>query len=80
MATLTLKNVPDGLYARLKQSATEHRRSINSEAIVCLESVLRSRAFDPEAFLADVRALRRKIGPIHVTDRDINAAKRQGRP
>ena len=80
MATLTLKNVPDDLYARLKQTAVEHRRSINSEAIICLESVLRRRALDPEVFLADVRALRRKIGPLHVTDRDINAAKRQGRP
>jgi plasmid stability protein len=80
MATLTLKNVPDDLYARLKQSAIEHRRSINREAIACLERVLRRRPFDPEAFLADVRVLRRKIGPIQVTDRDINAAKRPGRP
>ena len=38
--TLTLKNIPDEVYQRLKASAESHRRSLNSEAIVCLESVL----------------------------------------
>ncbi len=38
--TLTLKNIPDEVYERLKASAEKHRRSLNSEAIVCLESVL----------------------------------------
>lgn len=38
--TLTLKNIPDEVYERLKASAAAHRRSLNSEAIVCLESVL----------------------------------------
>ena len=37
MATLTLKNVPEKLHKRLKESAAQHRRSINSEAICCLE-------------------------------------------
>ena len=38
--TLTLKNIPDEIYVRLKAAAESHRRSLNSEAIVCLESVL----------------------------------------
>ena len=38
--TLTLKNIPDDVYTRLKLSAELHRRSLNSEAIVCLEAVL----------------------------------------
>ena len=38
--TLTLKNIPDAVYERLKLSAEAHRRSMNSEAIVCLEQVL----------------------------------------
>ena len=38
--TLTLKNIPDAVYARLKLSAEVHRRSLNGEAIVCLETVL----------------------------------------
>ena len=79
MHTLTLKNVPDDLYARLKESSAQNRRSMNSEALVCLERALPPRRIDPQAFLAEVRALRRKIGRIHVTDEEINAAKRQGR-
>lgn len=38
--TLTLKNIPENVYTRLKLSAEVHRRSLNSEAIVCLEAVL----------------------------------------
>ncbi|MGE3774635.1 MAG: Arc family DNA-binding protein, partial [Gammaproteobacteria bacterium] len=38
--TLTLKNIPDEVYERLKASAEMHRRSLNSEAIVCLEAAL----------------------------------------
>ena len=34
--TLTLKNIPDEVYERLKHSAALHRRSLSSEAIVCL--------------------------------------------
>ena len=41
--TLTLKSIPDEVYERLKASAEVHRRSLNSEAIACLES-----AFKPE--------------------------------
>ena len=49
--SLTLKNVPDEVYAQLKAAAELHRRSLNSEAIVCLEAVLmpeRVRAREPE--------------------------------
>ena len=38
--TPTLKNIPDEVYERLKTAAQAHRRSLNSEAIVCLETVL----------------------------------------
>ena len=37
MATLTLRNVPDDLVARLKLRAKQHRRSLNSETIASLE-------------------------------------------
>jgi plasmid stability protein len=35
--TLTLKNLPDALHDRLSAAAKRHRRSLNNEAIVCLE-------------------------------------------
>lgn len=37
MATLTLRNVPDDLVARLKERAKRHRRSLNNETIAALE-------------------------------------------
>jgi hypothetical protein len=46
--TLTLKNIPDEVYERLKLSAEVHRRSMNSEAIVCLETALLPSRLAPE--------------------------------
>ena len=56
--TLTLKNIPDDVYRRLKLSAETHRRSLNSEAIVCLESALTPARLPPSERLARARALR----------------------
>jgi plasmid stability protein len=80
VATLTLKNVPDKLYSRLKKSAKQHRRSINSEAIVRLEEALASVPRDPQAILAEIRAFRESLGDVHLTDAIIESAKREGRP
>lgn len=78
--TLTLKNIPDEVYQRLKASAQTHRRSLNSEAIVCLESVLRPGRIDPSERLARARALRGALPKSKFKARDINAMKREGRP
>ena len=56
--TLTLKNIPDATYKRLKSAAEAHRRSLNSEAIVCLESVLLPTKIAPSERLARARELR----------------------
>ena len=80
MTNLTLKNVPSGLYSRLKESAAEHRRSINREAIVCLERALTYRPVDPKAFLVHARALRSSLGEVFLTDRELRQARSEGRP
>jgi hypothetical protein len=38
--SLTLKNVPSRLHRLLKEQAREHKRSLNQEAILCLERTL----------------------------------------
>lgn len=76
--TLTLKNVPDDIYQRLKWSADTHRRSINSEAIVCLESVLVPARTTPNERLARARVLREKLG-VDFKAADIDDFKRAGR-
>lgn len=78
--TLTLKNIPDKVYRRLKAAATAHRRSLNSEAIVCLESVLVPAKVTPRDRLARARELRAKLSKATFRARDIDALKQQGRP
>ncbi|MBI2883295.1 MAG: Arc family DNA-binding protein [Candidatus Methylomirabilis oxyfera] len=80
MPNLTIKSVPDELYQRLKQSASEHRRSMNREVIVCLERSLLSRRVEPGAFLARVDALREKISLPPLTEKILRSAKSTGRP
>jgi antitoxin FitA len=78
--TLTLKNIPDAVYERLKASAQSHRRSLNSEAIVCLESVLLPTKMPPTERLARARELRATLPKGKFSARDIDAAKRADRP
>jgi len=77
--TLTLKNIPDEVYKRLKTSAEAHRRSLNSEAIVCLESVLLSGRMPVSERLSRARALRATLPKGKIRARDIDDFKREGR-
>lgn len=76
--TMTLKNIPDAVYERLKTSAQMHRRSMNSEAIVCLESVLLPTKLSPAERLA--RDLRAALPKGEFLAEDIDAMKRESRP
>lgn len=77
--TLTLKNIPDPVYQRLKTSAELHHRSLNSEAIVCLESVLLPTRLAAEERLARARNLRAAMPSATYKVEDIDSFKRQGR-
>ncbi len=76
---LTLKNIPDTLYERLKLAAGMHRRSITSEAIVCLESVLMPSHAPVSERLARARQLRAELGVKKFSAKEIDAAKRAER-
>jgi len=78
--TITVKNIPAGLYERLKQSAALHHRSINSEIIALIEERISVRKRTPEDFLASARALREKTGRYELRKEFIDRAKREGRP
>ncbi|GHU14062.1 hypothetical protein AGMMS50225_25160 [Betaproteobacteria bacterium] len=78
--TLTLKNIPDEVYSRLKIFAELHRRSLNSEAIVCLESALVPSRIKPGERLARARELRAELAATRFLTDDIDAFKREGRP
>src|SRR5579859_1864424 len=78
-ATLTLKNIPDELYEQLKRSAEAHRRSMNSEAIVCLETMLLPESMGVSERLKRARELRKALPVGKFSARDIDAMKREGR-
>ncbi|GMV23785.1 MAG: hypothetical protein AMXMBFR57_37340 [Acidimicrobiia bacterium] len=56
MPTLTLKNIPADLHARLKASAERNRRSLNSEILARLEGGGDTGPIDREAYSRDLRA------------------------
>jgi plasmid stability protein len=79
MATITLKNIPEPLHEALKMRALSHRRSLNSEAIDCLERVVLGKPIDVPAFLSRVRSLRAAT-PGQIDDALIKKARSTGRP
>ena len=77
--TLTLKNIPDELYERLKAAASLHRRSLNGEAIACLERVLNPTKVSVPERLERARRLREELDGVSFQAEDIAAFKREGR-
>jgi len=86
MATIVLKDIPVELQKRLKERARRNGRSVNREVIACLEEWIEPdqvRVVDVGRELAEIRALRHSIasGTSHrLTNREIDRAKRKGRP
>jgi len=78
--TITVKNIPPELYERLKQNASLHHRSINSEVIALIEAGIAAKKRKPEDFLASARAIREKTGRYELKKEFIDKAKREGRP
>ena len=79
MATVTVKNIPDELYERLKTVAEINRRSINSEIIVCIENSVTSRRINPDEVLENARRLRQLTASHRISDEEFNQTKAEGR-
>lgn len=80
MATITVKNIPAELYKQLKLAAQAHRRSVNSEIIVCIEQAVAARQVEPEEMLVRARQLRQLTQAAPITDAEFDRAKAAGRP
>ena len=79
MPALTVKNIPETLYNRLKEAASAHHRSINSELIHCLEQILLPKRVSPSEHLKRARELRHGIEANLVDADDIQSAINKGR-
>lgn len=56
MLTLTLKNIPARLHAKLKESAERNRRSLNSEILTRLERDVSVPAVDRAKLASELKA------------------------
>jgi plasmid stability protein len=79
MASLTIKNIPDDLYEHLKQAASIHHRSINSELIVCLEKALLPTKATAHDLKVSAQRLRGRVNTNTFSIEDIDAARQEGR-
>jgi len=79
MAAITLKDIPPRLHRELKVRAQAHGRSLNTEAIACLEASVHSGLVDVESVLKNARAVRESV-KVRLTQRDLTALKAVGRP
>jgi antitoxin FitA len=79
MPTITLKNIPEDLYANLKEAAAREHRSINSQVIVCIEQALQYQRISPEAVLLRARQLREYTRDHPLTDNQLREARNEGR-
>ena len=80
MPSLTIKNIPNPIYKRLKAQAVQHRRSLTREVLACLEQASQSVPFEPEHILAKARSIRQQTQGDRLTDRALRKLKMAGRP
>lgn len=78
MANLTVKDLPDSLYEKLKSQAHANRRSIASEVTVLLERALGERATPEDDLLRRAKRLRDQT-PTRLTEEKRQEAIRRGR-
>lgn len=58
MPSITVKNIPEEIYEKVKEQAAAHHRSINSEIIACLEKSVTSTRPSAETILQKARHAR----------------------
>lgn len=79
MVTLTLKNIPEELYERLKIQAKNNHRSINKEVINIIERSFTIPAIDVQATLERTRKIRELTAHYVITDEEMTRWKKEGR-
>ena len=77
MLSVTLKNVPLQLHARLKESAAHNRRSLNSEILARLEGGVGAPLVDRELYARELKSFTARLP--RVAHAKVPRYKRQGR-
>lgn len=57
MPNLTVRDIPERVYKRLRERASAHRRSLSSEIVVLLEEQLLPQPLDAKAIIREAEAV-----------------------
>ena len=80
MASITIKNIPQELYEKLKETASIQHRSINNEMINCLETLLMPKRITASDRIKKARELRSQLNADRIDTNEISNAISTGRP
>jgi antitoxin FitA len=78
MATITIKNLPDTLYKKLKNRAKTNHRSINGEIVNLISKELGGSHFDPIKVIESAR-ISQSWAKGTLSDLEIQESKEEGR-
>jgi len=79
MVTITIKNIPEQIYERIKVRATANHRSINGEILSILAQAVSLAPIDVEATLERARKVRELTAHYTVTADEIEKWINEGR-
>ena len=79
MPAITLKNIPDELYSKIKKSAKLNFRSLNSEILFRLKSSIAESKPNVQELLKKIHQLNTRMDAPKLTDKFIKNAKNEGR-
>jgi len=79
MATLTIKNIPEEVYEKLKRRAIASRRSINQEVIAVIERALETPPIDVDAAFKRTRKIRELTAQYRIRYEELKQWKNEGR-
>jgi antitoxin FitA len=79
MVTVTIKNIPEQVYERIKAQAKNNHRSINGEILSILEQAISLPPIDVQATLERARKVRELTANYTVTADEIEKMINEGR-
>jgi plasmid stability protein len=79
MVAITVKNIPETIYTRVKERAKANHRSINNELITILEQAVLHQPIDVAETLERTRRIRELTAHYVITDNEITRLKNEGR-
>ncbi|MBV6451095.1 MAG: hypothetical protein DCC56_13130 [Anaerolineae bacterium] len=80
MTTITIKNIPEEIYERIKLQAKVNRRSVNSEIISIFEHAVQKRTpMDVKEILEHTRKIRELTAHYTISNEELTRWKEEGR-